>query len=489
MSFLEKRKKLLTFVGIIAVVLFFGKFIFAYDETIVHPSLTQEMGKLYNLNYGDKLTDEEIGWIKQGSVDEDKIFGGIKQIRSSNHFYNPSGITEWKDYNLDSKIPAYFSSGIGIGSKKWAHDSVEQSYYVGGDHTWERAIYDYVNGDKKHAYESLGHILHLIEDKTVPAHTRNDFHLSPKELEAYQNWLVIRNFVDYEPYETWTGNKAISGNLNFNFADKLFQENKKPIIFNNLDTYFDNVANYTNTKFFSKDTIYAYSQPNNNIIEGKEKAPNGDIVNYVYGLDDNGNKSKLALISFDDPKNPKIYTLNKLEKEVEYSIYADYWSRLAPKSIQAGAGIIKLFKDEVRKAKDNPAAIQKPDTYATYYFIKPAIQTATVANSAIVAIANNVVSGLNQIKNKISYSLAPPASSKYTLVFDMSQAIPASSITFFGNVAQIQTAKAVASAQPQSAQEAAYSAALVSQSEPEIIVEPNKEINLSAQFKNTGTSV
>jgi parallel beta-helix repeat protein len=406
MDFLLAKKKFLAPIAIIIAVLFSANYLFAYDETIVHPSLTQEMAKLYNLNYGDKLTDEEIGWIKQGSIDEDKIWGGIKIIRSSNHFYNPFGIKEWKDYNLDSKISAQFSSGIGNGSKQWAHDSVAQSQYAGGDYTWERAIYDYANGDKKHAYESLGHILHLIEDKTVPAHVRNDFHLSPKELEAYQTWLVIRNFVDYEPYESWTGNQARSGMLKFSFADSLFQQNKKPIILNNLDSYFNNVAGYANTNFFSKDTIYVYSQPNNNVVEGSEKLANGKIEDYVYGLDENGQKFKLAKVFYNNSKNQKVYTLTELGNEVENSIYSDYWSRLAPKSILAGAGIIKLFKDEAEKAKKNPTAIQKPDTAYVYYIEKPVIKTAnTITNTAIAAI-NSAQSAVNQFGSNINNFLS-----------------------------------------------------------------------------------
>ncbi len=242
------------------------------------------------------------------------------------------------------------------------------------------------------------------------------------------------------------------------------------------------MANYTNTKFFSKDTIYAYSEPNNNAVEGKEISDNGRSIEYVYGIDENGNKFKLAKILYDGDQKQNVYKISDKTPE----IHADYWSRLAPKSILAGAGIIKLFKDEVRKAKDNPAAIQKPDTYATYYFIKPAIQTATTVNSAIIATANNITSGLNQIKNKISYSLTSSANSK-ALVFDFSVPPPAGATTVEELIRK--TRLSSDTAQAKILEEPIYSAALILQSEPETIIEPNKEINLSAQFKNTGTAV
>lgn len=468
-SFLTGRKKILTLGSIILGVLLYSQHLFAYDETIIHPSLTIEAAKLYNLNFEEKLTNQEIDWIRQGSIDEDDVDYLTLRARSSNHFYDPVNKTGWTN-TMTLEI-------LGEPSPVWAHDSVKQSIFPRGDYTWERAIYDYVNGDKKHAYEGLGHILHLIEDKTVPAHTRNDFHLSPT--------IAGYDMGEREPFEDWTRNNARVGNIKFDFSQNLFQESKKPIIFDNLNQYFENVALYTNTGFFSQDTVNKYSKPLI-LFEKAEKTDEGKTISYAYGVDEYYQNFRLAKI--DSYSDTKLYIVNTNDIEGTEKVNSDYWSRLAPKSILAGAGIIKLFKDEVKKASQNPVAVQKPDTFASYYFTKPAAKTAVAVNSAIVATANNIVSGLNQIKDKISYSLTPSASSNYTLVFDMSQAIPASSIKFFGGVAQIQSAKATEPAQSQISQKPIYSAALVSQSEPEIIADPNKEINLKVQFKNTGAA-
>ncbi len=317
MNFQKRKIEFLVLTIIFISAIFFSVRLLAYDETIVHPSLTEEMARLYNRSFDLKLTVAEIAWLKQGSIDEDKIWGGAKIIRSSHHFYSPYGLNEWQDENLDQKIPAYFSSGIGpITSKKWAHNSVEQSLYAGGIYTWEQALWDYAHGDKQHAYESLGHILHLIEDAAVPAHVRNDFHLSPKELEAYQNTIIIKNFVDYEPYETWTGQMAKAGQLNFAWADKLAQENKKPPVLSDLDAYFEAVAKYTADNFFSKDTIYAYSLPKKYTIEGLELLKNGKTEEFVYGLSENNQKYKLAkVISVINKETNKI---ERLVKNIRY---------------------------------------------------------------------------------------------------------------------------------------------------------------------------
>ncbi len=483
MNFLKIKVKYLILAIVFFGIAFFYNYLFAYDEVIVHPSLTQEMAKLYNLNYEDDLTKQEIDLMRKGSTNEDINIG--LAARSSNHFFNPLGYSKWADDTAQARIVPEPK----LTSKQWAHDSLEQATYPGGDFTWEIAIKDYASGNKERAYEGLGHVLHLIEDAAVPAHVRNDLHIS-FAVAGYDTG-------EREPYEDWTRDNARSGNISFDFAEKLSQENKKPIILNSLDGYFDEMAKYTNTRFFSKDTIYTYSEPKN-LIAGSETSNEGQIVKYVYGLDENNNKIKLAKILYEGDQKQSIYKISDKTPE----IHSDYWSSLAPKSILAGAGVIRLFKQEAEKAAKNykPTISSKLNKYPydfTAWMVsnggavaRNGVTVSLLAGNSVIysakqigALVNNLIASAS---DKISFSLTPQASGKYTLVFDMSQAIPASSITFFGSVAQIQTAKAVVSTQPQTPQEIVYGAALISQSELETTIEPNKEINLSAQFKNTG---
>lgn len=97
------RKKLLIIIILLFVVIAVNIYrSFAYDDIIIHPTLTGEMAELYNRNFEGKLTDEEIGWMKQGSTDEDKSLG--LAIRSENHFYNPDGSKEWVDNSFRKEI-------------------------------------------------------------------------------------------------------------------------------------------------------------------------------------------------------------------------------------------------------------------------------------------------------------------------------------------------------------------------------------------------
>ena len=146
-------------------------FTFAYDDDTTHPALTQEIIKLFNSEFKSlKLSDTDAEQIIQGSIDEDL------ETRWMQHFYDPvynRGLTilgqEW------------------MTSKEWSQNTLAQAGLNGflagtltsffsdeDDYSWDRAIYEYAWGDKKRGLLALGHVLHLIEDTSVPDHTRNE---------------------------------------------------------------------------------------------------------------------------------------------------------------------------------------------------------------------------------------------------------------------------------------------------------------------------
>ena len=144
-----------------------GMFLFSFLYTqahspyVVHYPLGENAVDLYNMFFPNKaLIDEQRQWIAEGSAQED-----TPSTRVVHHFYDPV-----KNEGLQG-----FES-----SKKWAQDSGMQAlnrFQIGGErgvYTWEEAILAYNRGDYRHAYKTLGHILHLIQDASVPAHTRQD---------------------------------------------------------------------------------------------------------------------------------------------------------------------------------------------------------------------------------------------------------------------------------------------------------------------------
>ena len=138
---------------------------FSYDSNIAHPNIADLAARLYNGSAEEKLTGEEIGWLRQGAIDEDVPFRWV------NHFYDPINNIGFKG--------AYLKAG------NWAQDPEMQKSYSLGDYSWQRVIDDYQKGDKKRAFVGLGHIIHLISDMSVPAHTRNDVHIVGDSYEQF----------------------------------------------------------------------------------------------------------------------------------------------------------------------------------------------------------------------------------------------------------------------------------------------------------------
>lgn len=278
------------FLFLLALIVIFKKAAWSYDTVFAHPMLTEKAITLFNnRNSANKLTAEQAGWVIRGAEEEDAA------PRWLNHFYNPGnglGLTVFMPANI------------------WANSSLGQSGYLLGDQSYQAAISAYANGDKKRAFIALGHVLHLLEDMAVPAHTRIDAHGGG------------------DPYEKWVELNNVSG-----------LSNSSPVIFNNLNEYFYSLANYSNRYFLSKGTTPV------NLTKDKYYKKNniGEEVKCLKGTVDN-----------------KIFCMATIRKDSvgkEYLIFdeftnSDYYSLLAPKAISHGAGVIDLFFKQA-KAEEN----------------------------------------------------------------------------------------------------------------------------------------
>lgn len=368
-----------------------GLFIFpqygkGYSDKTTHPALTDEIVDFYNLSFNNNLTDEEKEWIVEGSINEDI------PPRWINHFYDPTTGEGWKSEDLGNVPPLTLqifskiflnATTETVSSKNWVHNELLQAKYAdyGGNRTWENAIRRYVNGDKEYAYRTLGDVLHLLEDKTVPDHTRNDTH-------AHEGSLVTGD--GGSPYEDYASNYT-RGNLVI--APDLKKENKSPIIFGSLDEYFDYLATYSNNNFFSEHTI----------TSGKYEYPKilrEDGV-YGYGGSDEGIEFPLIRIK-------KIYDKKSFSYKIVYSlidetkndkVLSSYFSRLSREAVLSGAGVISLFHEEVAKAEKDKSLIKEEPTISWwqkmrspgYGIIIPTIHVAVdgaawVYNTSLIAV-------------------------------------------------------------------------------------------------------
>ncbi|MEI8361400.1 MAG: lamin tail domain-containing protein [bacterium] len=262
-----QRRHLLFF-----LTLFTAVGVLAYDNQITHPGLTELAIKTFDSQSRTGLTTAQANWIIKGSIAEDA------DPRYLNHFYNPI-------------------TGQGLGGNINAKDWMLGGGWGGatGDFSASAALENYRSGNVQRAYESVGHILHLFQDMTVPAHVRGDPHVG----DYYETWVKSN-------YKTINAGEVNIGNL---------------------ETAFTELAKYTHDNFYSKNTVdgsIKYDEIISNFNFDKNK------VSYIYK-----NKRKLAQIRFE-------YEGNVLD--LDQAINSDYYAQLAPKAVGYSAGVIAYFE-------------------------------------------------------------------------------------------------------------------------------------------------
>ena len=339
--------------------------VLAYS-TVTHSALTGETIDFFNKNFLDlKFSSaEEIEFIKKGSIGEDDGF------RPLNHFYDPVYNRGLVLSNIDIDNPQVAIVAANVkpqfsSSKEWANNtklqaglaavglgSVSNLFSARDDYSWERAIYEYAWGDRNRGLEALGHVLHLIQDASVPDHTRNDPH--PPFFDELLNQA--------SPYEGWTKNFDED---NIDVVSKL--DKKKPLILGSLGDYFDSLANYSNNNFFSKDTIFInrYDKPAI-LVERIERLSDGELYKFGYNnIEGDLNalvriKNRTQLIKGGD--------IEYFIEDTDNLVLIDYWSRLSKQAVLHGAGVIKLFFDEVEKERKTKVLYNKNRSWAQKVF-------------------------------------------------------------------------------------------------------------------------
>lgn len=312
--------------------------VFAYSEITTHPALTQEIVDFYNSVASIPLTPEQKEWIIQGSILEDAT------PRWLNHFYDPVYNTGWSgDHtgNISPDVVRFFAaaglspSGV-VSAPEWIHAVALQQDYerYGGNRTWERALEYFASGNEKEAYITLGYALHLLEDMSVPDHTRNDTHAHPLEGITGDPG---------SPYELYTETITRQTIKDLKILESLKKDKVGPVGKSSIEEYLISLAEYSNKYFFSKDTINISKYSNPKIIREDNE--------FGYGLDETSTRFPLVRVkSFNiNGDFQKIYSLDVVEDTL---ILDAYFVRLARQTILHGAGVIQLFHTQGAEAKE-----------------------------------------------------------------------------------------------------------------------------------------
>ena len=203
--------------------------------------------------------------LRDGGKYEDKPPLTIPYLRSVNHFHNP--LTE---QGFSGFVYGYLLSGDS--SVGWAQKP-EGAQEPGGYYSWHD-VRDYYyraltsidqnthNTYFAQTFRGLGQLMHLVQDLSVPEHTRDDFHL----LYNYEDWVKGKaNIPNYTP--VFFDLTALGQPSTFQMAvvpiANLFDTNQYTLATGPNATSVPNIglAEYTGANFLSWDTIFTASYP------------------------------------------------------------------------------------------------------------------------------------------------------------------------------------------------------------------------------------
>lgn len=284
---------------------------FAYNDETTHPGITEQVVEFYNLNNDSKISSTDKELIIQGSIDEDNNPG----TRPLNHFYEPQrqmGINNYRN------------------AIQWVTEANN-----GNEFTWNKSIAKYASGDKAGALIGLGHILHLAEDMTVPDHTRNDPHMGTEGVGGFTN-------TGDSLYENWAQEHKTRDSM---WGTAIYYKSLGYLPrrgSGSIESYFENIAGYSNNNYVSPDTISNGVYPFPEVVS--------KWGGYAYGKDyyfyDN---HKLYIEEYSDRYGVKKMLVD--EEGEDLSVLEDYFNRLVKMAILSGTGITEMFMTEAESAR------------------------------------------------------------------------------------------------------------------------------------------
>ncbi len=298
--------------------------------------------------------------LREGGKKEDKPPWYPPYLRSVNHFHNP--LTE-QGYS------GYFYGLLlsGDSSIVWAQKPIGSQSILcySGCYSWYDVrdyYYKALTSTSKttrdtyfaETFRGVGQLMHLVEDASVPAHTRNDGHV----FYNYENYA--ESYINQYGVPTPTSSGFFSGTINniasFIDTNQYNGPNPNPNIAVGTNI---GLSEYTNANFFSEDTIndlnFPYPQITQNtpVVQrnftnslwnttyprqyylknccGETNGGQGYLLSAVDYLD--YYRQQYPLLSFALPKIPVL----------DNNVYADYASLLLPRAVGYSAGLLDYF--------------------------------------------------------------------------------------------------------------------------------------------------
>lgn len=187
-----------------------------------------------------------LDWLKAGSIIEDED-GNMYPLRSRHHFHDPyhnAGLDNqtdhpnWREYactrtgfDLTGESALWWvTAGLSISKdpKVNYHDwDFARTHFHAAMTSSDKSVREEYLAQ---TFLDLGHILHMLEDMGVPAHTRNDF------VEAHYRNVFSSLLEGDELFEKWTEEQIENNN---NTLPNEWLTTSLPKVFSRLKDYWD----------------------------------------------------------------------------------------------------------------------------------------------------------------------------------------------------------------------------------------------------------
>lgn len=280
-------------------------------------------------------------WMSHGgySADEPEVPAALR------HFYDPVGIDGGKKYLSDRGtywefiINNYFLNPQ-IDAKQWALQHSDNQWTWNKGKEWMRKALAEADETRRagymaRAWRCLGETLHLLADMGCPPHVRNDSHAAPV------GWQFRAALGDPDPYE-----ELVKPSFVAKYAGGVADPSLKALCrtADKADVIFDELAKFTNSNFFTAQTISgqgagSYTQ----IIRAGSPYASPKLENLSYEA--SGYKYKktfpggqTAVMCKDEG-----FFLQRCYPYMDEECIETQSSVLLPNIIEAGANVIRLF--------------------------------------------------------------------------------------------------------------------------------------------------
>jgi hypothetical protein len=327
-------------------------------------------------------------WLRDGGEYEDIPVFYLRYLRSLNHFHNP--ITEEGFKGNCGGISLCVSSTV------WALMPLGTQSSITGNYSWNDVrdyYYKALTSSEKtlrdtnfaQTFRGLGQLMHLIQDASVPAHTRNDAHLFGYH---YEKW--VKN----NPGALTTAASSphfFSGTINniTSLIDTDQYNGTNPSSSNTIG-----LSEYTQANFFSEDTINNSSFPNPKISDTTTTIVERNFTNTFWnttyprqyylknccGETNNNQGYLLSTVDFlHDYRVAQRVNLTQPDIPIlDDNVYSDYASLLLPRAVGYSASLINyFFRGQINMEKDpnnssqyiikNESDEYMSGTFALYY--------------------------------------------------------------------------------------------------------------------------